>query len=458
MSFTRRIKKKSGTYLALVQSYRKNGKVKQKVIRYLGKEIDGKPVKRVLTSNIGAEAVKRYGDVLAVDKLARELGLHKLLGGYAKETLLLTYSHLLDTLSIRKIETWLKDTELPEILAISRVSTKQLYETLAHISSMQFREVEEGIYCKFKKYDKGDRTLVIDVTDTYFEGNSSSSKKRRGKDGKYKKLLQICLAVTLEHGFPITHKVYGGNISTIKIFVDMAAELRLRGFDAIIIDRGMYSATNIGILESLKLKGIVGVKKTPGLVDRFLKGIEREGIYSRDNRIVLKSTKVYALSFPFREGTLIVVYNPLREVHRREIHYEKGGSDEDARYLGYTLLYHNTGLGTKDVVKRYFEKDIIERAFKQVKGILSLRPIRVWLREHVEGHVRVCYLAYALLSLFSYKIRGLEIGTIDALDKLKTCYRVHLRDKESGFSWNSTVALENIQERILRRVGVVYKS
>ena len=43
-------KKKEGrknVYLVKVESYRKEGKVKQRVIEYLGKEIDGKPVKKI---------------------------------------------------------------------------------------------------------------------------------------------------------------------------------------------------------------------------------------------------------------------------------------------------------------------------------------------------------------------------------------------------------------------------
>ena len=39
MAFIRKIKTKSGTYLAEVEGYRKDGKVKQRVIKYLGKEI-----------------------------------------------------------------------------------------------------------------------------------------------------------------------------------------------------------------------------------------------------------------------------------------------------------------------------------------------------------------------------------------------------------------------------------
>ena len=52
MAFIRRIRKGDSVYLAKVESYRKDGKVKQKVIEYLGKEIEGKPVKRVTLNEI----------------------------------------------------------------------------------------------------------------------------------------------------------------------------------------------------------------------------------------------------------------------------------------------------------------------------------------------------------------------------------------------------------------------
>jgi hypothetical protein len=63
MVFVRKIKKKSGTYLAEVGSVWENGKTKQKVIRYLGKEVDGKPVKRAKTSAIKVIAAKKHLDI-----------------------------------------------------------------------------------------------------------------------------------------------------------------------------------------------------------------------------------------------------------------------------------------------------------------------------------------------------------------------------------------------------------
>ena len=43
MAFIRKIKKKSGTYLAEIENYREDGKVKQRVIKYLGVDIGGFP-------------------------------------------------------------------------------------------------------------------------------------------------------------------------------------------------------------------------------------------------------------------------------------------------------------------------------------------------------------------------------------------------------------------------------
>jgi len=57
-----------------------NGKVIQRVIKYIGKEIKGKIIRRVRTDEVQVKAVKQYADVLVIHKLARMLDLEKLLG------------------------------------------------------------------------------------------------------------------------------------------------------------------------------------------------------------------------------------------------------------------------------------------------------------------------------------------------------------------------------------------
>ncbi|MEM5793604.1 MAG: hypothetical protein QXY45_04610, partial [Candidatus Aenigmatarchaeota archaeon] len=107
---------------------------------------------------------------------------------------------------------------------------------------------------------------------------------------------------------------------------------------------------------------------------------------------------------------------------------------------------------------KYYEKDTIERAFKQLKGVLSLRPIRVWLSEHIEGHFRICFLAYAILSYMNFKLRKIDISATEALDSLKHGYRVKLHDATNNQDWSLFVPLEPKQKKIVESLGVVYKN
>ena len=452
MSFIRKIKKKSGTYLALVENYREDGKVKQRVLKYIGKEEQGEVVRRVRTNDVRILEVKRSLDVDIIDHLATELNLKQFL---TQEMLVMVYSQILDRPAMDKLEKWLSQTEIPNVLELRTISTFGFYDAIEKLNDMDFRKIEMDIIQKLKQYEMVKTSIVIDITDTYFEGKSIEGKRRRGKDGKVKKLIQIGLGVTKENGFPILHNTYDGNISDSKIFRDMIIKLWEKGFDSIIVDRGMHNKTNLETLQKIKAQVICGVKKTEFFQSNYLDKVKREDIYSKVNRVKLKNTQVYIKSSEFNKGKIIVIYNPHLEFVKREIHYENGGKDETGKYLGYSLIYHNTPIECKKVLMLYFEKDIIERVFKQLKGILSIRPVRFWLRDHIKAHIKICYLAYAILSLLQYKLRKLNLSAPEALDILKTGYRVYLKDNSTNFQWNTTITLRKDQQKI---IDVVYKN
>lgn len=452
MVFIRKIKKKSGTYLAEVEGYRVNGKVRQRVIKYLGKEINGKAEKRVLKSEIKIKSVRRSLDVLAVDAIARELSLTNLKNKYA---LALVYSQVLEKHSINQLEEWLRFTEIPDILNLEQVSTKELYESLGDIDEEELREINEKLYPFFKKYDDSCDVAVIDVTDTYYAGSHEEIKRRKGKESKVEKLIQVGLAVSFKQGFPLFHKKYHGNLNNAHIFKDMALELQSRNLNGVIVDRGMTSDENITLSKKINLKIIGGIKKTITLINRYLSTIKREEIYTLKNRLALKNTTVFITSFPYNDGELIIVYNPALEIIKKEQHFEKGNEHEDP-YTGYSLIYHNTKYSAKDVVKQYYDKEIVERAFRQLKGVLNLRPIRVWLKNHIEGHINICYLAYAILAYMNYKLQKTNTTATAALNSLKQGYKITLNTTKD--EWNLHVPLEPKQKQLLEAIGVVYKN
>lgn len=453
MAFIRKIKKKSGVYLAEVEGYRdESGKVRQRVIRYLGKEINGKPEKRVLKSEIELKNVKHSLDVLAVDTIAKELQLTNLANKYS---LALVYSQVLEKHSINQLEEWMQFTEIPEVLGIGQVSTKELYESLGDITEQELAAINEKLYGFFRKREPSCDVAVIDVTDTYFAGAHEEIKRRRGKDSKVEKLIQIGLAVSFKHGFPLFHKRYQGNLSNVQIFKDMAIELQTRNLKGVIVDRGMTSNDNIALIKNLNLKIIGGLKKTTRIVDQYLSKVKREVLYSLKHRVVLKNTTVFVTAFPYLEGELIIVYNPALEVVKKEQLFIRDKESENP-YVGYSLIYHNTKYEATSVVRQYYEKEIVERAFKQLKGVLNLRPIRVWLKNHIEGHISICYLAYAILAYMNYKLRKTNTSATEALNSLKHGYKVTL--KTGNEEWSLYVPLEPKQKDILKALGVVYKN
>ena len=453
MAFIRKKKVGKNVYLVKVESYRKDGKIKQRVLEYLGKEIDGQPVKKVFTNKIQVQSVKQSLDVLAIDKIAEDLNIKDLDNPYI---LSLIYSQLLENKSINKLENWMRYTEIPYLLGFDKVSVKNLYESLSDVDDTDFEKVNEKMFSIFNKYEDISKATIIDVTDTYFAGSKINIKKRKGKDDKVSKLTQIGLAVSFDNGFPIFHKQYHGNLSGMDIFKDMSIELKNKEISSMIMDRGMLSKENIEMALELKFKIIAGLRKNSTLIKEFIEPIKRDDIYSAKCRVPLKKTTVFIKEFNYLEGKLIIVYNPELEYVKKEINFEK--EIESNFDIGYSLIYHNTEYSSAEVVKRYYDKEMVERAFKQLKGVLSLRPIRVWLSNHVTGHIKICYLAYAILSLMNYRLKKLDISAVEALESLRYGYKVTLKDSTSNHEWSIHVPLEPKQKKILKKLNVMPKN
>ena len=135
-----------------------------------------------------------------------------------KEILVMVYSQLIERPSINKMEEWLSYTDMLDILKINNISTSKLYDAPDELNNMDFSKIENKLSNIFSDID-GNNAVIIDITDTYFDGNSIDGLPGRGKEEKVKKLMQIALAVTSVNGFPLFHKIYNGNISGKRIFL-----------------------------------------------------------------------------------------------------------------------------------------------------------------------------------------------------------------------------------------------
>src|ERR1043165_7154629 len=174
MAFIRKIKKGDAIYLAKVESYREDGKVKQRVLEYVGKEENGQPVHKLDVNRLEVENVQCYADIKILYQLAIELKLNYLLGKHHKQIIALLIAHLLCKSSVLKIGAWIQASALKEILGTDDLSTEALYQSLDHLEACPFEKVEQGIFDYWVQIAPTDnKTFVLDVTDTYHNGSQS---------------------------------------------------------------------------------------------------------------------------------------------------------------------------------------------------------------------------------------------------------------------------------------------
>ncbi|HVB04154.1 MAG TPA: transposase [Chitinophagaceae bacterium] len=451
MSFIRKIKKGDAIYLAKVESYREDGKVKQRVLEYVGKQENGIPVQKVDINKIEVTNVQQYADVSILYQLAIELKLNYLLGKHYQPIIALIIAHLICKGSIFRVSKWIENSTIKEAIGLNELTTEMLYNALDHLDECKFEVIEQSIFEYWLKIDPSDnKSFELDVTDTYYNGRHDESKIRKGKDGKVSKLIQIGLGVSFENGFPIFHKSYNGNISNIKILEDLMRVMAERGINTIVMDRGFYSESNVMDLNKLKMKMIVGVKQSIGIKKNILDNIERDKIYAARNQVTLKGTYVYVQEVKFLFGKMIVIYNPKYEALKRDRLLADEATDNEVKYVGYSLIFHNTVLKPDVVVKKYFDKDVVERSFRKMKGDVQLHPIRLWLPKRVNAHIKICYLSMCLLSLIKFKCKKISVSPGEIIQELQTVYKVNLKHTKTKQEFTKVVTLSNNQKNILK--------
>lgn len=461
----------------------------QKYLRYIGKEADGKTILSSSISDAEITSIKIYGPLLVLDWLAKKINLPKYLGSCWKEILSMVYAHCLDYKSINQMKRWFSRTDLSMLLSMEDVTEARLLSALDTLEKQNLQELQKEIFENVLKTCKITFSGVIyDVTNTYFYGkNCTLAKLGHDKEGvKGRPLIQIGLAVTKDFGIPICHKVFNGNINDAKTLHDFITDLgNYKIKDVLMVfDRGISSKKNLADLKTLKLNPLCGLSIKGDLIDTVRSLYLKKQFISLANRIKLKKTIFYVVSIPYQQGTvkgtLAICFNEQQKKDLRESRYDeilyaqqlksenkkvKTGMEkflsksnqiinktvlEAEEFDGYSCIFTTAPLSNEEMVRLYFDKDVVEKAFRSIKGIVRLQPIRHWLYNRVISHVFICYLSYLLLSLLEYHISDLEISAEEALIELESMYKVYLKDEKKDFKISRVVTLTKKQEKILK--------
>jgi transposase len=362
---------------------------------------------------------------------------------------------LIDPASKLALTRWFPNAYL-EGYDLESLQVQHFYRTLDILDDIA-RDIEGNVFLELCQLFDRDLSLVFyDLTSTYFEGDGPTDAAHgysRDKRGDQKQIV-IALAVD-RRGLPISHLTFPGNTTDSKTFAEAVADLQARfNIDRTIFvaDGGLMTTANIERLTGSEYQHLIALPKTRARAHELAKDIE----WTIDDAI---GENVMARAVTCSEAAglkYVVCYNPERAEQAAQIrdariaktvkaledlqrqvatgkltdhdkiiaaasakiatlrtkryftfvapgngHFEFELQDEEitkqAALDGYYFLQTDaTDLDASEILQAYKTLQRVERAFRNLKDVIKLRPIHHYQEARVRGHVFVCMLAYLL--------------------------------------------------------------
>jgi transposase len=304
---TVKVRSSSGTvnqYVRVVEAYRENGKVKQRVVADLGRKdllIEVLPkLRKLLTGQADTNApnpdpaqpqivdASNWGPVLVIRALFDQLGLWDIfdqhLGRakavpFADRAFVLIANRLIAPASEHGLAGWLETDFVCDRKGRRfvphwhrrrrvRVHPRQLdawYRTLDQLHQAKDK-IEVVLYHRLRDLFSFKPDLVLyDITSTYFEGSGPADFAKPGysRDGKPQNV-QVIVGVVMVAGWPIAHHAWAGTRIDHSTVQDVISDLRKRfefGRLVFVGDRGMVTEANIESITKEEHGYLVGIKR-----------------------------------------------------------------------------------------------------------------------------------------------------------------------------------------------------
>ena len=427
--------------------------------------LDGVLLDEIQTSNVvqlGPQLVARQAwEELRFTPMLEELGFNPSQIATAQ---LMIANRLIEPLSEWALIDWSQRTALPELLGLrmTKTSKDRLYRTsdelLIHRKTIEekLREREADLFSLSRS------VILYDVTNTHFEGLCEKNPKAR--HGKNKQKRNDCRQVAVgmafdEHGLPLAHEVFEGNMADTKTLEIMLERLEIKDGGlkpVVILDAGFASKSNIAMLKERGYSYLINI--TRGSRTKYAESFEKEIFEALPGRQEDQRVEVKKITDPEDEASQLVL---CRSAQRR-LKEESMVSKAEARFLAdvkaleerikkgqlkqanlierkigslqkkhpriqrfYTISHHNgellavrndakveealslcgdyvlktdKAMEAPELWVLYMTLLKAEAGFCMLKGSLGLRPNYHQLEGRVDGHVFISVLAYHLLS------------------------------------------------------------
>jgi transposase len=461
----------ASSWVARIVQLARNSKGGNEVVR--AASVDGVLLDQIETQNVvqlGPQLVAmKAWEALALSSLLEELGMNP---SEIASAQLLVSNRLIEPLSEWALIGWSERTAFPELLGLRLTKTgkDRLYRTgdslLEHRKTIESRLREQQL----DLFQLKRSVILYDVTNTHFEGVCRGNPKAR--HGKNKQKRNDCPQVAIgmafdEHGLPLAHEVFEGNIADTKTLVTLLDRLEIKDEGlkpVVILDAGFASKANLKLLKERGFSYLINITRSsrakyaqdfeaedfevlPARTQKTQVEVKKiEDPEDTDSQLVLcrsaqRALKEVAMISRAEERFLDDIkalterieagrlkdpdkiqraIGTLQKKHSRVKRYytiELSGSTlvaerKDAQMqqalelCGDYVLKTDKELDADELWHLYMTLLKAERGFRMLKGSLGLRPNYHQLEHRVDAHIFITVLAYHLLTWIHHTLES----------------------------------------------------
>lgn len=318
----------------------------------------------------------------------------------------------------------------------------------------------------------------------------------RNKDHEHLEQINLALLFGQQSRLPFYYRKLAGNIPDVKNLKKLLADMNTLGYEKfkVVLDRGFFSASNINDLYRHHMKFLIGARLSLKLVKTHLDTVRDEmrnwPHYSQDYQLYAYSLPItwdYVQDRPYKGDTikedrrmyLHLYFSPERaledeknfnsfmcalqgelesgqrhpdhekqydryfEVRSTPVRGTKIVAREEAmkeakRNFGYFTLLSNEIKDAVEALEIYRNRDLVEKAFDNLKERLNLRRVAVSSEQSLDGKLFVEFIALIYLSFITKKMQESKLfksytmhEVLDEFDMIE-CFEVPGKQLQVG--------------------------
>jgi transposase len=354
------------------------------------------------------------------------------------------------------------------------------------------KEAVEQISFKHTQKILNDNLSIVfyDMTTLYFEASDEDDLRKTGfsKDGKHSNpQIYIGLLVGLG-GYAIGYEIFDGSIyeghTLIPVIEKMAQKFGLNK-PIIVADAGLLSNTNIKALEEQGYEYILGARiknENKVNIEKILSTDFKHGDYLTinkvSNRLIIHYSKNRAkkdahnrerglkrLEKQIKSGKLTKQhinnrgYNKYLIMEGRvAISIDKEKYIRDGKWDGLKGYVTNCNLKPSVIIENYKNLWQIEKAFRMSKTDLRIRPIYHRLRNRIEAHICLSFVAYTIYKELEKVLKQelFPLSVEKAVEITHNMYQVEMVLPESKTVKNILLKMDQLQTQLIHIINKNY--